>query len=149
WSRDAEADVLPLTAALGIGFVAYSPLGRGIFGGEISGPESLGDNDRRRDHPRYQGENLARNLKLVEPVKALAQAKGCTPAQIALAWVLARGAHVVAIPGTQRIAHLEANAAAADIVLTPEEVAALNAALPPGAAQGTRYPEAQMRALYR
>jgi aryl-alcohol dehydrogenase-like predicted oxidoreductase len=149
WSRDAEAHVLPLTAELGIGFVAYSPLGRGIFGGEITGAESLGEKDRRRDHPRYQGEALARNLRLVEPVKALARARGCKPAQIALAWVLARAPHVVAIPGTQRVEHLEANAAAAEIELSATELAALDEALPPGAAEGTRYPEAQMRALHR
>ena len=90
WSRDVEAHVLALTAELGIGFVAYSPLGRGIFGGEVTGPESLAEGDRRRDHPRFQGDNLARNLKLVEPVRELARATNCSPAQIALAWVLSR-----------------------------------------------------------
>ena len=149
WSRDVENHVLPLTAELGIGFVAYSPLGRGIFGGEVTGPESLGEGDRRRDHPRFQGDNLARNLNLVEPVRELAQAKGCTPAEIALAWLLARAEHLVAIPGTRRIEHLEANAAAADLVLTAEEIAALDAAIPPGAAQGTRYPASQMAVVHR
>ena len=149
WSRDVEAHVLALTAELGIGFVAYSPLGRGIFGGELVGPESLAEGDRRRDHPRFQGDNLARNLELVEPVRALAEAKGRTPAEIALAWLLSRGEHVVAIPGTRRIDHLEANAAAAEIVLDPAEIAELDAAIPPGAAQGTRYPAGQMAAVHR
>tara|TARA_R110002167_G_scaffold286626_1_gene491521 strand:+ start:50 stop:1033 length:984 start_codon:yes stop_codon:yes gene_type:complete len=149
WSRDVEQHMLPLTAELGIGFVAYSPLGRGIFGGDIKGADSLAEGDRRRDHPRFQGEALERNLKLVEPVRALAERKGCTPAQIALAWLLARGEHVIAIPGTQRVGHLEANAAAADIALTAEEIAGLDAALPLGAAEGTRYPEAQMKVLHR
>ena len=141
--------MLPLTAELGIGFVAYSPLGRGIFGGDISGPESLVEGDRRRDHPRFQGENLARNLALVEPVRELASAKGHTTAQIALAWVLARAEHVFAIPGTRRIDHLESNAAAADIALSPDEIARLDGAIPPDAAEGTRYPEGQMAVLHR
>ena len=149
WSRDVESHVLPLTSELGIGFVAYSPLGRGIFGGELSGPESLADGDRRRDHPRFQGENLARNLELVEPVRELAAAKGCTPAQIALAWVLSRAEHVVAIPGTRRIDHLEANAAASEIALTTAEIARLDRAIPPGAARGTRYPAGQMAVVHR
>ena len=149
WSRDAEAHMLPLTRELGIGYMAYSPLGRGIFGGQVTGPDSLAEGDRRRDHPRYQGENLARNLKLVEPVSRLAAAKGCTTAQIALAWILAKFDHVVAIPGTNKVAHLEANAAAADVILTAAEVAALVAAIPPGAAQGTRYPEGQMKVNHR
>ena len=149
WSRDAEADVLPLCAELGIGYVAYSPLGRGIFGGDVSGADSLADGDRRRDHPRFQGDNLERNLRLLDPVRELAAAKGCAPAQIALAWVLAQGAHIVAIPGTRRVEHLEANVAAAELSLTPDELAALAAAFPPGAASGTRYPEAQMKVLHR
>ena len=149
WSRDVEAHVLALTAELGIGFVAYSPLGRGIFGGEVTGPESLAEGDRRRDHPRFQGDNLARNLKLVEPVRELARARNCSPAQIALAWVLSRSGHVVAIPGTQRTDHLEANAAAADIALSADEIARLDAAIPPGAAEGTRYPAGQMAVVHR
>ncbi len=149
WSRDVESHMLPLTAELGIGFVAYSPLGRGIFGGDVTGPESLAEGDRRRDHPRFQGENLARNLELVEPLRELAAAKGRTPAQIALAWVLSRSEHVAAIPGTRRIDHLEANAAATEISLTTEEIAGLDAAIPPGAAQGARYPAGQMAAVHR
>jgi aryl-alcohol dehydrogenase-like predicted oxidoreductase len=149
WSREVEQHMLPLTAELGIGFVAYSPLGRGIFGGAIDGADSLAEGDRRRAHPRFQGDNLAHNLGVIEPVKALAGAKGRSPAEIALAWLLARGDHMVAIPGTQRIDHLESNAAAAEIVLSTDEIAELDAAIPPGAAQGTRYPAAQMTALHR
>jgi aryl-alcohol dehydrogenase-like predicted oxidoreductase len=147
WTRDVEAEILPLCRELGIGFVAYSPLGRGVFGGEIAGAASLPDGDRRRDHPRFQGENLKANLALVEPVRRLARAKGRTPAQIALAWLLAKGPDIVPIPGTRRIEHLEANAAAADIALSASEVAQLDAACPSGAARGTRYPAGQMKRL--
>jgi len=148
WSRDVEAEILPVCRELGIGFVAYSPLGRGVFGGEVAGADSLGEKDRRRDHPRFQGENLKANLaKLVEPVRKIAAARGCAPAQVALAWLLAKGEDIVPIPGTRRIEHLESNVAAADIALTPAEVAQLDAACPPGAAQGTRYPAGQMKRL--
>jgi len=147
WTRDVEAEILPLCRELGIGFVAYSPLGRGVFGGEIGGAESLSEGDRRRDHPRFQGDNLRANLALVEPVRRVAQAKGCTPAQVALAWLLAKGADIVPIPGTRRIEHLEANVAAAGLSLSAAEVAQLDAACPPGAAQGTRYPAGQMKRL--
>ncbi len=149
WSREVEDHMLPLTKELGIGFVAYSPLGRGMFGGNVTGADSLAEGDRRRDHPRFQGENLERNLKLLEPVRALAAKKSVSPAQIALAWLLSRGDHVFAIPGTQRVSHLESNAAAADIVLSPEEIAGLDAAIPPGAAEGTRYPAGQMAVIHR
>lgn len=149
WSRDVEADVLPLTQELGIAFVAYSPLGRGIFGGEVTGPDSLAEGDRRRDHPRFQGAALERNLKLVEPVRAIAEQKGATVAQIAIAWVLARGDNVIAIPGTRKIAHLESNATAAGIELTQAELATLDAAIPPGAAEGTRYPAGQLAMVHR
>lgn len=149
WSRDVESQILPLTVELGIGFVAYSPLGRGIFGGEVTGPDSLAEGDRRRDHPRYQGDNLARNLKLVEPVRDLAAGRGCTTAQIALAWLLSRAENIFAIPGTRRMAHLEANAAAADITLSQDEISQLDEAIVPGAAEGTRYPEGQMAVLNR
>ena len=120
WSHDVESETLLLTAELGIGFVAYSPLGRGIFGGDVTGPDSLAEGDRRRNHPRYQGENLARKLKLVKLANELPAARGCTTAQIALAWLLSRAGNIFAIPGTGRIAHLEANAAAADIKLSPD-----------------------------
>lgn len=148
WSRDSEQHVLPLTAELGIGYVAYSPLGRGMLGGEVAGADSIGEGDRRAEHPRFQGDNLAHNLALVEKLRAVADAKGCTPAQIAIAWVLARADNIVAIPGTRRVRHLEANAAAADIVLTAADMAALDAAFPPGAAQGDRYPAAQLAMLH-
>jgi aryl-alcohol dehydrogenase-like predicted oxidoreductase len=147
WTRDVETEILPLCRELGIGFVAYSPLGRGVFGGGIASAESLGEGDRRRDHPRFQGDNLKANLALVEPVRRVAQSKGCTPAQVALAWLLAKGSDIVPIPGTRRIDHLEANLAAAQIALSAADVAQLDAACPPGAAQGTRYPAAQMKRL--
>ena len=147
WTREAEAGILPLCRELGIGYVAYSPLGRGIFGGEIRGDASLAENDRRKAHPRFQGDNLAANVRLAETVGALAKKKGCSPAQLALAWLLAKGEDIVPIPGTRRIDHLEANAAAADIALSAQEIAALEAACPPGAAHGTRYPAAAMAKL--
>jgi aryl-alcohol dehydrogenase-like predicted oxidoreductase len=147
WTRDAEAEILPLCRELGIGYVAYSPLGRGIFGGEIQGAQSLAENDRRKAHPRFQGENLANNVRLAQAVAALAAGKGCSPAQLALAWLLSRGEDIVPIPGTRRIDHLEANAAAADIVLSAAELAALDAAIPAGAAKGTRYPAGAMARL--
>lgn len=148
WTRDAEGDVLPLCAELGISYVAYSPLGRGIFGGVITGADSLTEGDRRREHPRFQEANLQRNLKLVEPVRELAAAKGCTPAQIALAWVLSKGEHIVPIPGTRRIDHLQSNAAAVDLTLDGDERAFLDEAIPAGAAAGTRYPPGAMKMLH-
>jgi aryl-alcohol dehydrogenase-like predicted oxidoreductase len=147
WTRDAEREILPLCRELGIGYVAYSPLGRGMFGGEIRGAGSLAENDRRKAHPRFQGENLAANLRLVDAVAALARKKGCSSAQLALAWLLAKGPDIVPIPGTRRIDHLEANAAAVRIALTAAEVAALEAACPAGAARGTRYPAGAMAKL--
>jgi aryl-alcohol dehydrogenase-like predicted oxidoreductase len=147
WTRDVEADLLPLCAELGIGYVAYSPLGRGIFSGEITGAESLGEGDRRRNHPRFQGENLAKNVRLLEPFLELAGARGCSPAQLALAWVLARGDGVVAIPGTRRVDHLELNVAAAHINLDAADIARLDGAFPAGSAAGTRYPAGGMKWL--
>jgi aryl-alcohol dehydrogenase-like predicted oxidoreductase len=147
WTRDAETEILPLCHELGIGYVAYSPLGRGIFGGEIRGTDSLAENDRRKAHPRFQGENLAANVRLGETVAAAAKRKGCSPAQLALAWLLHKGDDIVPIPGTRRSDHLEANAAAADIVLSAQEIAALDAACPMGAAKGTRYPAGAMSKL--
>jgi aryl-alcohol dehydrogenase-like predicted oxidoreductase len=137
WSREIESEILPVTIQLGIGFVAYSPLGRGMFGGDVTGPDSLAEGDRRRDHPRFQGDNLARNVELVEPVRKLAAAKGATVAQIALAWPLARAENIFAIPGTRRVDHLEANAAVPEITLTPDEIARLDAEIPTDAMQGT------------
>jgi aryl-alcohol dehydrogenase-like predicted oxidoreductase len=147
WSRDAEEDLLPLCAELGIGYVAYSPLGRGIFTGEITGADDLAENDRRRDHPRFQGENLENNIRLVQPVLDLASDKGVTPSQIALAWVLARGDQIVPIPGTRRSDHLESNAAAMDIDLSEADMTNLEEAMTPGAAAGTRYPAGGMKWL--
>ncbi|MGH8689158.1 MAG: aldo/keto reductase [Burkholderiales bacterium] len=147
WTREAESQILPLCRELGIGYVAYSPLGRGMFGGEIRGAESLAENDRRKAHPRFQGENLAANVRLAQAVAALAKSKGCSSAQLALAWLLAKGRDIVPIPGTRRIDHLEANAAATRITLAPAEIAALEAACPASAAQGTRYPAGAMSKL--
>lgn len=147
WTREDEGDVLPLCAELGIGYVAYSPLGRGIFGGDIKSEDSLSETDRRRDHPRFQGENLKNNLKLVAPVTDIAEARGCHPAQIAIAWILSRGDQIVPIPGTRRIDHLESNATAADIDLTKDELEKLDDALPTGATVGTRYPAGAMKWL--
>jgi aryl-alcohol dehydrogenase-like predicted oxidoreductase len=147
WTREAEAEILPVCRELGIGYVAYSPLGRGIFGGEIKGVDSLAENDRRKAHPRFQGENLASNVRLAEAVQGMAAKKGCSPAQLALAWLLAKGGDIVPIPGTRRADHLEANAAATEIALSSADIAALEAACPAGAAKGTRYPAGAMAKL--
>jgi len=147
WSRDVEEEVLPTLHELGIGLVAYSPLGRGFLTGRIARPDELATDDFRRGLPRFQGENLQKNLELVEQVKTIARAKGITPGQLALAWVLARGNDIVPIPGTKRCRYLEENVAAVDVKLTPSESEALDAAMPRGAASGTRYPEAGMRRL--
>ena len=135
------------TRDLGISFVAYSPLGRGFLTGALRKPEDI--DGRRAAHPRFQGEHFAANRRLVERIEALAARKGCLPSQIALAWVLAQGEDVVAIPGTRYIARLDENLGALDVALTPEEVAELSAAIPPGAASGDRYPMAAMPAVYR
>ncbi len=146
WSRDVEDEVLPACRELGIGFVAYSPLGRGFLTGKIRSLDDLDEDDYRRRNPRFEGENLERNLAIVREVERLAQAKGATPAQIAIAWVLSRGEDVVPIPGTKRVERLEENVGALDVELTPEELAALDALPRPA---GTRYPEAMMRGLGR
>ena len=147
WSRDVEESILPTCRELGIGFLAYSPLGRGFLTGRIDSLDRLEEKDRRRDHPRFDAENLARNQALLEPIRALADAKGCSPAQIALAWLLAKGNDIVPIPGTKHHEYLEANAAAVEIALTDDEVGALDQAIPPGAAAGTRYPPGGMKRL--
>ena len=136
-----------VTRRLGISFVAYSPLGRGFLTGALRKPEDI--DGRRAAHPRFQGEHFAANRRLVERVEALAARKGCLPSQIALAWVLAQGEDVVAIPGTRFIARLDENLGALDVALSPDEVAELSAAIPPGAASGDRYPTAAMPAVYR
>ena len=149
WSRDVEAEILPTLRELGIGFVAYSPLGRGFLTGQIKRIEDLPENDYRRNAPRFQGDNFRRNLDLVAKVERIAQEKGCTPAQLALAWVLARGQDIVAIPGSKRRDKLEDNAGAPAVILTAEDRARIDRILPPGAAAGERYASAQMQALNR
>jgi aryl-alcohol dehydrogenase-like predicted oxidoreductase len=145
WSRDAEVEILPTCRELGIGYVAYSPLGRGFLGGKIHAAGDLAPFDHRRNLPRYQPENLARNLKLLQVLEELAAAKGCTTAQVALVWVLAQGNDIVPIPGTKRQAYLEENARAADIEIRTEDLARLNRAFQPGAAAGDRYPAAMLK----
>jgi aryl-alcohol dehydrogenase-like predicted oxidoreductase len=145
WTRDLEAEILPAVRELGIGLVAYSPLGRGFLTGRFRSLEDLPADDWRRLNPRFEGENFAANLAIADRVRELAEAKGRTPAQLALAWLLSRGGDVVPIPGTRSIARLEENAAAADIELTDEELGTLTEGLPE--ASGTRYPEGSMRAV--
>lgn len=147
WSRDVEAEVLPACRELGIGFVAYSPLGRGFLTGAIGGEGDLAAKDRRRDMPRFQGENLPHNLRLLDSVRAIAEAQGVTPAQVALAWLLAQGEDVAPIPGTKRRKWLDENAAAVGVTLPDADLSALDRAFPPEAAAGTRYPQAQMKRL--
>ena len=149
WSREPEDELLATCEALGVGFVPYSPLGRGFLTGQITKPEDLEEGDFRRTNPRFSGENFQKNLDLVEAVKAIAADKGVTAAQLALAWVLAQGSNLVPIPGTRRIATLEENAAAVDLELTAEDLARIDEVFPKGAASGTRYPEAGMKAVNR
>jgi len=149
WSREAEAEVLPTCRELGIGFVAYSPLGRGFLTGQIKRFEDLAADDYRRTSPRFQGENFARNLTLVHHIEEFAARKGCTPGQLALAWVLAQGKDIVPIPGTKRRRYLHENLGALKVVISPAEVDAMNAFFPAGVATGTRYPVAMMAALGR
>jgi len=149
WSRDVEKDVLEACEDLGVGFVPYSPLGRGFLTGAIQSPDDFDADDARRSHPRFQGENFQKNLHLVAAIGALAAEKGVTPAQLALAWVLAQGDHIVPIPGTKRVKTLEENAAAVDVVLTPEDLRRIEEVFPADAVAGTRYPEAMMRAVNR
>jgi aryl-alcohol dehydrogenase-like predicted oxidoreductase len=139
WSRDTEHEILPTVRELGIGFVAYSPLGRGFLSGRFRSPDDLPEGDFRRSNPRFQGENFDRNLALVERVEELAAEKDCTPGQLALAWVLAQGDDVVPIPGTTTVEHLEENVAALEVELTPRDLADLEAVFPKGAAAGERY----------
>jgi aryl-alcohol dehydrogenase-like predicted oxidoreductase len=147
WTRDPEDGVLALCARLGIGLVPYSPLGRGFLSGAIRSPDDFAADDYRRTSPRFQGENFARNLALVDKVRQLADAKHCTAAQLALAWVLAQGEHVVPIPGTKRIATLEENLGAVDVELSAEDLAQIDAVFPRGAASGPRYVPAMMQLL--
>jgi aryl-alcohol dehydrogenase-like predicted oxidoreductase len=145
WTRDPEAEVLPTCRELGIGFVPYSPLGRGFLSGRFTKPEDLDEGDFRRNGPRFTGENLEQNLKLASKVKEIAEEKGVTPAQLALAWVLARGDDLVPIPGTKRRKYLEDNAAAVEVELSDEDLKRIDEELPPVA--GERYDEAGMKAV--
>ncbi len=149
WSRDPEDELLATCEELGIGFVPYSPLGRGFLSGEITSIDDLAPDDFRRSNPRFQGENFQKNIDLVHAVAAIAADKGVTAAQLALAWVLAQGDHLVPIPGTRRIRTLEENAAAADLVLTADDLARIDAVFPKGAASGHRYAETARSALNR
>ena len=139
WSRDAEAGVLPTCRELGIGYVAYSPLGRGFLTGQFKSPDDFPEGDFRKNHPRFQGENFDKNLDLVREVEKMAEAKGCTTAQLALAWVLAQGEDVVPIPGTKHVKYLDQNIGALEVRLSAEDLERLDAILPPGAAAGERY----------
>ncbi len=141
WSRDPEPEVLPAMRELGIGFVAYSPIGRGFLGGRFSEPGDLAERDVRRNHPRFSAEHLEHNARLQARLSSLASKHGRTPAQLALAWLLAQGDDVVPIPGTSDVAHLEQNLEAAEISLGEDELAELADAFPPGAAEGDRYPD--------
>lgn len=149
WSRDPEDEILPTVRELGIGFVPYSPLGRGFLTGQFQRPEDLAEDDYRRTSPRFQGENFQKNLDLVAEIRAIAADKGCTPAQLALAWVLAQGEDIAPIPGTKRRKYLEENLGALNVSLTADDLARINAAVPSGAAAGTRYAASQMQALNR
>lgn len=149
WTRDVETEILPTCRELGIGLVPYSPLGRGFLTGKIKQTSDLAPDDWRRHGPRFQGENLAHNVELVRRIEVLAQRKRCSPAQLALAWVLAQGEDVVPIPGTKRRAYLEENVAALEVELAPADLAELDRAIPVGAAAGLRYPEWSMKAVNR
>jgi aryl-alcohol dehydrogenase-like predicted oxidoreductase len=147
WSRDIEDEVLPTIRELGIGLVAYAPLSRGFLSGEFKTPEDLKDN--RAHMPRYQGENFYKNLELVEKIKSLANEKGCTAAQLAIAWVLAQGGDIITIPGTKHIKKLEENIASEKVQLTSGDLKSIEAIMPVGIVSGTRYPQESMNALNR
>jgi aryl-alcohol dehydrogenase-like predicted oxidoreductase len=145
WTRDPETELLPLCQELGIGFVAYSPLGRGFLTAAIESAEALEAKDRRREHPRFQAENLQRNVRLLDALKQGASEEGCTPAQLALAWLLTRGDFIVPLPGTKQRRWLEQNVQAQDLTPRADTLAALDRAFPPGVAAGPRYPEPQLK----
>jgi aryl-alcohol dehydrogenase-like predicted oxidoreductase len=147
WSRDVEQAILPACRELGIGFMAYAPLGRGFLTATIKTVDALIEKDRRREHPRFKPENISRNAELLRPLEEVATAKKCTAAQVALAWLLAQGEDVVPIPGTKRRSYLEQNLGALSVKLTPEDVATLSKAFPLNVTAGTRYPEKQLSAL--
>ncbi|HEY6223822.1 MAG TPA: aldo/keto reductase [Gemmatimonadales bacterium] len=145
WTRDPEEEILTTCRELGIGFVAYSPLGRGFLSGRFKKPEDLATDDYRRNNPRFQGENFQRNLALADAVQTMAREKKCTASQLALAWVLAQGEDIVPIPGTKRRRYVEENARATEVRLTPEELRRIDRAIPRNSASGLRYPEAGMK----
>jgi aryl-alcohol dehydrogenase-like predicted oxidoreductase len=147
WSRDPENEVLPTVRELGIGFVAYSPLGRGFLTGRFRTFEDLPADDYRRNQPRFQGENFQKNLDLVRHLEQLADRKGCTPSQLAIAWLLARGHDIVPIPGTKRRRYLEENVAALNVARSRDELALIDSIAPRGVAAGTRYPDAGMKTV--
>ncbi len=147
WSRDVETEILPACRELGIGYMAYAPLGRGFLTATIKSVDALIAKDRRREHPRFLPENINKNNELLKTLEAIASAHKATPAQVALAWLLAQGSDIVPIPGTKQRKYLEENCAAADLQLTTQEIAQLSAAFPPGVTAGTRYPEKQLKAL--
>jgi len=148
WTRDVEAEILPTCRELGIGFVAYSPLGRGFLTGKIKSSDLLDSSDfRRQAYPRFQEDNLKKNLKLASKVEEIAGAKNCTPAQLALAWVMAQGDDIVPIPGTKRVKYLEENVGALNVELTSEDLKIIGEAIPPGAAAGMRYSEGGMKVV--
>ncbi len=149
WSRDPEDDIIPTCRELGIGFVAYSPLGRGFLTGQIRSVDDLAPDDFRRGNPRFQGANFQKNLDLVAKVQEIAREKGCTASQLALAWVLAQGDDVVPIPGTKHRKYLEENVGATDVKLTPHDLRRIDEVAPKGAAAGSRYPEAGMQSVGR
>jgi len=147
WSRDVEREILPACRELGIGFMAYAPLGRGFLTATIKTLDSLLAKDRRREHPRFSPDNIGKNAQLLAPLERIAAARKCTPAQAALAWLLAQGEDIVPIPGTKRRSYLEENCAAANVKLTKEEIASLSRAFPLNVTAGTRYPEKQLAGL--
>ncbi|NJC87279.1 MAG: aldo/keto reductase [Desulfuromonas sp.] len=149
WTRDPEDDILPTLRELGIGFVAYSPLGRGFLTGELKSPDDFSADDYRRNSPRFQGENFRKNLELVERIKAIAAHKGITPGRLALAWVLAQGEDIVPIPGTKRRKYLQENIAASAVAISAAEMAEIAEALPKGAVSGERYPASMMTFINR
>lgn len=149
WSRDPEDEILDACRELGIGFVAYSPLGRGFLAGQIKKFEDLDEDDYRRYSPRFQGENFKKNVELVGRIEEVAAEKGCTPSQLALAWVLAQDTNIVPIPGTKRRKYLEENAAAVDVVLTEDDLRRIDEVAPQGVAAGLRYPESMMSSVNR
>ncbi len=149
WTRDVEPEVLPTVRELGIGFVPYSPLGRGFLTATIKSVDALHAGDFRRNSPRFLGENIEKNLKLVSKIEKIAAEKKCSPAQLALAWVLAQGDDVVPIPGTKRVKYLEENVSAVNVTLTSDDLKRIDEAVPPGATAGLRYPEAAMQSVNR